>query len=434
MTPLLGEDLTDGGHGKSRETTPGIERRNRIGWCGEGCVSMVSRRRLVQGALALAGVLVTGAARAQDVSSVASESDPSGSALASRFVELRASGEWAKALGAYDELVAHSPALRKNARFTLDRVLCLRKLGQRAEASDTLEALLGDEPENIVAIYQLAALDLEEGSARKREDAKELLLLAARNGLAVLRELGTEKGTGFAALLKDPRFILATLHAQHEFDAGRELARGPVRNPFAVPAVGDFKEKLRRVPEVDTEQTRLARAIEAATRAAEQVRIEELRAAQLEHLVARGRECLAAMTVANRDDRWADALSQFERLGWVVSELEKVDREEFARAARALSARGEELRSAALKKKRIQELDLVVTGIVVDKRPEGRSRSVIVYDDPERRGRVYEAGDELRDRSDRRVEGLRVVEIRDGSVKFQYDDLEFVKEIKDARQ
>ena len=401
-------------------------------------------------ALALAGFFTTltaTAARAQDgrprspggdAAAVASDSsDPAAAVLVARFVEARTTGEWARALAAYDELVERWPARAKDTRLTLDRATVLRKAGRRADAVAQLEGILEAEPENIVAIFQLAVMDLEPGdaptAAKRREEAKELLLLAARNGLPVLRELQREKGAGFEAVLKDPRFILAALRASGEFDAGQALARGGnerVRDPFTLPAVGFLRDQLRPEKEEDGEQKRINAGLRAAAGARDLQREEDLRAEQLRNFVSRGNAFLVNMVAANREEHWAETLSQFERLTALADDMKHVDREEFQRSAAAFLIRGRTLRDEAAKRKKIAELDLVVTGIVVDGRPEGRSKSVIVFDDPDKRGRIYEAGDEIRDRLDRRIGGLKVVEIRDGSVRFKYDETEFVKELK----
>jgi hypothetical protein len=76
-----------------------------------------------------------------------------------------------------------------------------------------------------------------------------------------------------------------------------------------------------------------------------------------------------------------------------------------------------ETRASELRRAEYQA-SLEVSAIVVDPRPASRNRAIIHY-----KGvvRIYEEGDPVRDKDDRRLEGLKVLKIQEGSVTFSVD-------------
>ncbi len=343
---------------------------------------------------------------------------------AARFVEACTAGDWAKADQAYRDLVARWPAYSKQTALGNKHAEALFKLGKKREAAAALEEVLALDEDDVLALHLLAVIELEETDPqlkeKRRESAKERLLHAARNGFFVLREISSAKGKEFDELRNDPAFIMACMKASREFDVSADLvadaSRKPVRNPFDIPKEGWPREASEKAK----------RAVVPAATPRRPENPEEL----FKVLLTAGNECLRAMYKANREEKFEESYAQFEKLTGIAAEMKKVEIEEFVRTADALLTRGRALREIAVKLERIKKLDIQVTGIVVDPRPTGRNRGVIVFDDPERRGRVYEAGDEIRDREDRRVRGLKVVEITEGLVRFRYDELDFSRPLK----
>jgi hypothetical protein len=72
---------------------------------------------------------------------------------------------------------------------------------------------------------------------------------------------------------------------------------------------------------------------------------------------------------------------------------------------------------------------IVVTAILLD--PERGNRVIVVYDDPDRRGRIYAEGEELRDREDRKLPNAKVAKIAEGQVTFVCDGKDLVKPLKE---
>jgi hypothetical protein len=70
---------------------------------------------------------------------------------------------------------------------------------------------------------------------------------------------------------------------------------------------------------------------------------------------------------------------------------------------------------------------LVVTAIAVDPRPGSHNRAIIEFDGV---SRIYEENDVVRDRSDRRTDGLTIVKIVEGSVQLKLGEEELTVELK----
>ena len=153
-------------------------------------------------------------------------------------------------------------------------------------------------------------------------------------------------------------------------------------------------------------------------------------AIKLQKYLNEGNACLRAMAQAIPQERFEEVFQQWEVLSKLVTAMQAEERDEYHRNALALKVRGMALDEEAKKLARIKAFNLEVTGIVLDSRPEGRNRVIVVFDDPDKRGRIYEENDEIRNREDARINGLRVVKIMDGQIRFSYEGTEFHRLIK----
>ena len=94
----------------------------------------------------------------------------------------------------------------------------------------------------------------------------------------------------------------------------------------------------------------------------------------------------------------------------------------------ALSTSSAALAQRARRLKQIAEFDLDVTGIVVAPPNSDEPDKTIIND------RIYEEGDPLiNEDTDEEIEGLVVVEIIRSTVRFRYEDTEFVRELKNTQ-
>src|SRR5581483_4766971 len=154
-------------------------------------------------------------------------------------------------------------------------------------------------------------------------------------------------------------------------------------------------------------------------------------AIQLQIYITKGNECLRAMLKAKQAEKFDEVFEQFNEVKAIVEQMRHEERDEFHRNADALFVRAKGLNDEALKLKKIKEFNLIVTGIVVDPRPESKNRAIIIFDDSDqRKGRIYEEKDNIRDKDDRKVTGLTVEKISEGSIKFKFEDTEFIRELK----
>lgn len=398
-----------------------------------------------------------------------------------KFIEAFTTQDWEKAEKAYKELVDNWPLYRKDPVYVYKYAYTLYSLKSQAkkdEAAAQLQGLLEQDPDHILAMYLLAQIKAEQFKPDKPqplEDAKELLLQAARNGFYTLRELRASKSAEFKTLQDDPKFILRAMRASQEFTA---VNIKNARNPFQLPRVGSngkvtdqqvisareiasleakidglFNdiEKLIRDKEIDklaplfqdlnnimTEYKKIGVEKVALNLKKWEKKLDEWKevrlAIQLQIYINRGNECLRTMLKAKQAEKFDDVFEQFAEVKQLVEQMRHEEREEFHRNADAIYIRAKGLNDEALKLKKIKEFNLLVTGIVVDPRPESKNRAIIVFDDPGqgtgRLGRIYEENDDIRDKDDRKVPGLKVVKISEGSIKFKYEDTEFIRELK----
>ena len=233
-----------------------------------------------------------------------------------------------------------------------------------------------------------------------------------------------------------PTLLYIDLHLVHEvtspqaFDGLR--ARGlKVRRPDLTIATADHSIPTsdRSLPIVDKVAANLKKW-EKKLDEWKEVRL----AIQLQIYINEGNEYLRAMLKAKQNEKFDEVFEQFANVKALVEKMRHEEREEFHRNADAIFIRAKGLNDEALKLKKIKEFNLIVTGIVVDPRPESKNRAIIVFDDAstndKRLGRIYEENDDIRDKEDRKVPGLKVIKISEGSIKFKYEDTEFIRELK----
>src|SRR5207244_649123 len=129
-----------------------------------------------------------------------------------------------------------------------------------------------------------------------------------------------------------------------------------------------------------------------------------------------GNDHLRAMVKAKQAERFDEVARLFEKVKALVKEMQEEKREEFGRNAAAVLERAKGIADMAARLKRIKEFAFEIRAIVVDPRPDGKNRCVIVTTAAEA-GRVYAEGDTVEDT-------MKVVTISEGSVKFVCDDIE----------
>jgi hypothetical protein len=418
-------------------------------------------KRLLAGLAAL--MLAAPLARAQETSGLEA-------VLVSRFSEAYTAGDLEKADRAFQELTQSFPLWGKDRDTLLRYADTLFREGKKTQAAEELKTVLDQDQENIQALSLLALIRAgQKDKPQSQEEAKDLLVSAARSGAYVLRLVRTSKGKELDYLRNDPRFILQCMQASREF-----LAPKSARNPFAFPRVGGPPATGKDEPITASELAELKKRIEADFQAIEdcaetkaieklpplfkdlsqlmttfkergralvaaEARVYEKRLSKwaeirlvilLEGFVAEGNEHLVAMLRAKDAERWDEVFDHFAQVKDVVLRMRREERAEFHANADALLARAQRVDADARKLKKIKELNFVVTGIVVDPRPESKNKAIIVFDDATHTGSVYEEDEELRDRDGNKVPGLRVVKISEGSIRFRYDDTDFVRPLK----
>jgi hypothetical protein len=396
-----------------------------------------------------------------------------------RFVEAFTVGDWEKSEKYYDELVQNWPLYGKDPVYAYKYAFTLYNLKaqpKKDKAKTQLQGLLEQDPDHILALYLLAQIEAEQFKPDKPqplEDAKEHLLQAAKNGCSTLREVRASKSAEFKSLQDDPKFILRAMRASQEFPA---VNIKNARNPFQVPRVGQNGrltdggpvmsqreiatleakidalfveiEKLIRDKEIDklaplfqdlnnimTDYRKIGVEKVATNLKKWEKKLDEWKevrlAIQLQIYINRGNECLRTMLKAKQNEKFDEVFEQFNEVKAIVEQMRHEEREEFHRNAEALQVRAKGLNDEALKLKKIKEFNLLVTGIVVDPRPESKNRAIIVFDDTAaHRGRIYEEKDNIRDKEDRKVPGLTVEKISEGAIEFRYEDTKFTRQLK----
>jgi hypothetical protein len=389
--------------------------------------------------------------------------------LKTQFLEAHKSGKWADAREAFVKLRRSHPSVLQDKRLLYLFAETQYKLDDQ-NAAVTLETLLEQQENHVRGLFLLAQLKAKSKEQVDKDRAKELLILAARAGQYVLRDINSEEGKKvFAFLLTDPSFILRVMNAANEF----QLSSGEIHNPFASqlkPNTGadviDDTDDLDVVdPKAEELEARIEELFKEIVKLAEERQVEELitkfqelrqimneyqgigtaevkrklekfgqrlndlgevkLSIQLQVYIAEGNQHLRAMADAIRTDQYDVALDRFVQIENLCEQMRGEEREVFHRNAEALFLRGKALADRAKRLKRISEFKLLVTGVVVAP-PDGKEPDSAIIND-----RIYREGDTVVDETtDEEIEGLRVVEIIRSTVRFRFEDTEFVRELK----
>lgn len=388
--------------------------------------------------------------------------------LKTQFIEAHKASKWAEAREAFVKLRRGFPSVLQDKRLLYLFAEAQFKLDDQNAAS-TLETLLEQQENHVRGLFLLAQIKAKSKESADKDRAKELLILAARAGQYVLRDINSDEGKKvFSFLLTDPSFILRVMNAANEY----QISSGEIHNPF----VSQLKPASTAAPEepvTNGGDPAIAAELEAKiedlfkeiVKLAEERQVEELitkfqelrqimneyqgigtaevkkklekfgqrlndlgevkLSIQLQVYIAEGNQHLRAMADAIRTDQYDQALDRFVQIENLCEQMRGEEREVFHRNAEALFLRGKALADRAKRLKRISEFKLLVTGVVVAP-PDGKEPDSAIIND-----RIYREGDTVVDETtDEEIEGLRVVEIIRSTVRFRFEDTEFVRELK----
>lgn len=396
--------------------------------------------------------------------------------LKTQFLEAHKAGKWPDARDAFVKLRRGFAGVLQDKRLLYLYAEAQNNIGDApsvAGAATTLEGLLELQDNHVRGLFLLAKIKATSKSAQDKERAKDLLIQAARAGLYVLRDISSADGKKtFGFLLSDPAFILRVMNAANEYQV--TAASKDLHNPFVSPLLpslgadevdeptviavkddprqGELEERIenlfkdivklaeeRQVEELITKFTELRQIMNEyqGIGTAEvkkklekwSQRLSDLGEVQLsiklQVYISEGNQHLRAMADAIRADQYDAALDHFSQIEVLCDQMRGEEREVFHRNAEALFLRGKALADRARRLKRISEFRLTVTGIVVAP-PEGKEPDSAIIND-----RIYREGDTVMDETtDEEIEGLRVVEIIRSTVRFRFEDTEFVRELK----
>jgi hypothetical protein len=386
--------------------------------------------------------------------------------------------KWSSVEQIYDGiLTSNFPELKDNPETTFKYCEAIFNLGQKKKkkidkAIGALEALITKEKRYIAAIFLLAKCL----AIQKKDGAKDYLLTAAKLGLPVLREINDKKNAKtFGHLLNEPRFILDIMRAPRSVTVDFEQMKNPFVNPNSLGRSGDKSGKSTDVlPEkvkgpndasrvkLENEVDRLFNEIEdlierqefdgllgkfrelnglmnAYSKDGSKVvrdkleswkkvsrdgQFEEVQIAlELQVYVNNGNQILKVMARGLQREQYEKVFQGFLQMSTLVDKMRSENRDPFNRNADALFFKAKELNDKAGKKKRIQELKLRVTGIVLDPENQNSDRQsgnrAIINDS------IYSEGQKIRDSSDEAIPDLTVLAIFQGSVRFKYQDTTF---------
>lgn len=392
--------------------------------------------------------------------------------------------KWPQVEEIYEKTIeAYFPQLKKDSSINLRYCKALYNQGKRkySKAAEKLNDLLKQDQRSIEAFYTLAKIRAQSRKPEEQEEAKDHLISATRLGLPGIRELTSPANKKiFTPLLNQPQFVLRLMRAGQEFqvdevnnifdlpyDPGPPDGKGDGDGGKIVPPDDEAKE---RIAELEKKVDTLFKDIEGLLERAEvdgllekfrelnglieefkqynstevvegklqkwgerRKEFEDIRLALLLQLnVKEGNDILKGMAEALRKEEFAKVFEGFEAMNRLVDKMRTNENQEaFQRNAEALFFRAKKLNDEAVKLKRIKELALIVTGIVLD--PEKRKEEK----DPNKEygnraiinDKVYREGEPLTDEFDTPIADLHVVAILEGAVRFRYQGTIFVREL-----
>lgn len=381
--------------------------------------------------------------------------------------------DWKAVAHEFDYLQDKFPPTLENKEILYINAKARYKLAEKSKKFDqaaiALEQLLKVQNDHIGGLYLLAQIRAQSESDADKVRATELLIESARSGQFVLRDIGSADGKKiFGEFLDDPEFILRLM------TASRDLSMRPadLRNPFESPLreVGPEVEqggegtedlagerlaqlekrveelfeqisklaRLRQVEELIGKFTELRSIMAEYGQQGSQVVRDQLkkwnerlaafseiqRSIQLQIYINTGNQLLRSMAEAIKRDEYDAALEQFEQIKELKEQMFNEDLEVFHRNAEAVFLRGKALADRATRLKRIAEFPLEITGIVVAP-PEGDEEDSAIINN-----HIYREGDTVLDDQDEPIRGLRVVEIIPSTVRFRFEDTEFVRDLR----
>lgn len=381
----------------------------------------------------------------------------SGLLVETRFLEAMTKSDWERARQLFEtELLPTHPARAKTEANQVRYAKACSRLTKKdkEKARGVLEQVIRKEPKQIEALLLLAALEAERDDL---DQSKELLLKVAETGYNPLSEI-YDKGSPLTKTTGDALFILEILKAQRRF----ELPESGISTIFQtskeekVPLGDDKSRKISgRIQELEDLLDSLEKALEAKEEASSAKLFEQfgallqrsrpllsdiviirfenrLRRYQGHYLTLRfqirrskGIVILRSMERALRGKKFDEVIKLFHSMTFLVNDLRGVELESYQRLAEVLSKKALTFKVKAEKKKRIAELSLNVTGIILDQgrlESSGHKNHRAIIND-----KIYKAGDEVTDKRGEPVRGLRVVDIEKGTVRFRFYREDFVR-------
>lgn len=406
--------------------------------------------------------------------------------ILTEFLEAYKLQNWEKVEEVYDDVISvQFDALKKRPKLVymysnalFNQFQKKKKLVKKLQkADDAIDTMLTEEPKYTEAVYLLAQIRASAKSEEKKEQARDLLLRATQLGVPVLAQLQDKKiAKIFEYMTKEPAFLLKIMKAPtktEEVEPERNFFIPPYRpdptkadDPNRLKPDGtkktddpinkelqkqikklfkDIEDSLDR-QEVDnllpkfTELNNLM--IKFGKDGSEAVRsqisewqkrkdsrqFEDVqKALQLQSYVTEGNNYMGDMRTALDADAFDKVFLIFQNITALVDKMRSEDDEDYDRNAEALYFGAKSINDEAIKKKRIQELELIVEGIVYDPSPKEQRaysghRAII-------NNNIYKISDTILDRNENPIEDLRVKDIFLGSVQFEYKGTLFFREL-----
>ncbi|MDF1665357.1 MAG: hypothetical protein P1V97_26585 [Planctomycetota bacterium] len=405
--------------------------------------------------------------------------------VSTSFLEAYQAKNWETVEDTYEKGFKKFEKLKKKKEFIYRYCVAVYNLADKGKkkkerldkVTAALEDLIDDEPRYISAIYLLAKCLAKQ----KKPTAKDYLDTAAKLGFPVLREISDKKNAKlFGHLLEDPRFIVKIMKAGRNSEENISEIKNPFVSPIEAnpdpknpkgegkkPPIGPIGPKtpandaariklesdvdnlfneiedLIERSEYDGLLTKfkdlnglmnayskigsteiVQRKLEKWKKISRDRQFEEVQVAlQLQVFVNQGNQILRAMATSLQKEEFEKVFQGFQKMSSLVDRMRSQERDAFTRNAEALFYKAKELNDKAIKKKRIQELKLRVTGIVLDSGRQYSDRQsghrAIIND------KIYAENQAVTDQSDEPIPDLIVLNIFEGSVRFKYQNTTF---------
>ncbi len=145
---------------------------------------------------------------------------------------------------------------------------------------------------------------------------------------------------------------------------------------------------------------------------------------QLQMYTSEGNHFLKTMAEAIRQERYNTAIAVFGEVKELKDRMYSEEREIFHRNAEAFFLRGKALTDRAVRLRVISKFELEVSAIVVAPPYTDEKDATIIN------GRVHYEGDPALDADGNRIPNMSVVEIIRSTIRFRYEDTEFVRELR----